>query len=143
LDISEVERVLKSTKFLPLPRHVIIIDEPVTKNFSHYVVHYAGLTPKWRRDTIILTSLADEETVLHELAHSALGAGELLATLFGKVMKFKSRFTLIPRPLKFQYVEAKSPHPKMKHYLLKVESNFPIVDKILTKPREVDDGGGR
>lgn len=117
MDISEVEYLLRTTRFLPLPKHVILIDEPVTENFSHQVIQYAGLTPKWRRDTIILTSLADEETVFHELGHT-VGLGEVGATIFGKFMKFRSRFRLLPLPRRFKYVESESPSRKLKHYVL-------------------------
>ena len=145
MDIKEVERVLRCTRFLPLPKHVIIIDEPVTEKFSHHVIRYAGLTPKWRRDTIILTSLADEETIIHETLHAGFGLGEVGATVLGKLLKWRAKFRVFPRLREFRYVEAESPHPKMKHYVLEAESRLPLGGRILRRlevARREEEGEG-
>jgi len=125
MDIKEVERLLKTSGFftkLFLPKHIILIDEPVTENFSHQIINYAGLQPKWRKDIIIITSLGNSETVFHEWAHT-LGLGEFGANLIGKVMsRFKGRRASMPKLLDFDftYREAPSPNPKLKHYVLEI-----------------------
>lgn len=123
MDINEVERLLRGTGFLPkifAPKHIILIDEPVTEKFSHQIITYAGLKPKWRTDTIIITSLGDDETVFHEWAHT-LGFGEFGANIIGKIMKRRAKFRRGRSLFNFKdihYVEAPSPSPKLKHYVL-------------------------
>lgn len=129
MDIKEVEKILKSSGFftqLLLPKHIVLIDEPVTENFSHQIKQYAGLQPKWRSDTIIITSLGTSETVFHEWAHT-LGFGEFGANLIGKFLDRRNqRSRLFPKIFEanFTYVESESPHPKVKHYVLRrIEEN--------------------
>lgn len=126
MDIKEVERLLKMGGFftqLFLPKHIILIDEPVTENFSHQLVHYAGLQPKWRKDIIIITSLGNSETLFHEWAHT-LGFAEFGANIIGKLMDRRvRRGRILPRLFEpnFTYEEAPSPSPKLKHYVLKIK----------------------
>jgi len=126
MDIKEVERILKTSGFftkLFLPKHIILIDEPVTEEFSHQIVNYAGLQPKWRKDIIIITSLGNSETVFHEWAHT-MGFREFGANLIGKVMnRLAGRRMSMPKLMDFDftYRETPSPNPKLKHYVLEIK----------------------
>lgn len=123
MDIKEVEKLLKTSGFftqLLMPKHIILIDEPVTENFSHQLTQYAGLQPKWRKDIIIITKLGNSETVYHEWAHT-LGFGELGANLIGKIMNIRRKRKIIPKLLNLggSYEVSETPDPRLKHYVLK------------------------
>lgn len=90
LEISEVAELLGLYRFVPKPQHIIVIGEPVRAEVDGYI-YYRGIQPSSRRDVIILTPQAMDETVLHEVGHT-LGLGEVGATIFGRVMIKKKRF---------------------------------------------------
>jgi len=115
MDISEVERVLAQHPFLKKPKYVYVVEEPVTLQTNGMIL-FAGLTPKWRRDTIVLTPVASDVTVVHEVLHT-MGAGEAVAYKLAPLLRwFRSVVPpLLRRRVKYKY--ASSPHPKMKLYV--------------------------
>lgn len=84
MDIREIEHMLGLTKFLPLPTNIIITKEPVKRRVNGEV-HYRGLQPVQRKDTIILTPDMDITTVFHETLH-CMGFGEHVAYPGGRIL---------------------------------------------------------
>lgn len=84
VEIYEVEEILGAYPFMPKPKHVIVVKEPVREWVDGYL-YFRGLQPKFRSDVIVLTPQATDETVLHETLH-ALGLGEFGASLLGKLL---------------------------------------------------------
>ena len=78
ITIHDVEEVLARHPFLKAPAHVIIVKEPIEYTQGVKKILFAGMSPSWRRDTIILSSLATQETVIHEVIHT-YGLGETAA----------------------------------------------------------------
>ena len=89
MDIHDIERLLSEYYVILPPEHILILDKPVVGLKPAFVV-YRGLQPSWRPDIIILTPLANEETVLHEILHT-YGLGELGATYGAKILLIKHR----------------------------------------------------
>ena len=103
LTIRDVEEVFEQHPWLRPPRNVIIIKEPVEMVEGYRKILFAGLTPSWKRDTIILSSLATPETVVHETIHT-YGLGETAAwTLAPKLRQFRQAFPpLLKRRVKYR-----------------------------------------
>jgi len=89
MNIEDIERLLNEYYVILPPDHIIILDRPAV-GISPYLAVYRGLQPKWRPDIIILTPLADEETVLHETLHT-YGLGEFGATYGAKILLIKHK----------------------------------------------------
>lgn len=88
MDISEVEEILGRT-WLPKPRHVIMVTEPVTEPVDG-VVFYRGVSQRFG-DVVVLTPQAAFDTVYHEILHS-LGLGsELVVRVISKVLALKAQ----------------------------------------------------
>ena len=102
LTIRDVERVLAEHPWLKPPRNVIIVKEPIEMIEGYRKIFFAGLTPSWKRDTIILSSLASPETIVHEIIHT-YGLGETAAwTIAPKIRKFREKFPpLFKRKVKY------------------------------------------
>jgi len=86
MHISEVEAFL-STSRLPHPQHVFIVNESVWGEVDGQVI-YRGLQPKSRKDVIVITPHAIDETVPHEIGHT-LGLHEMGAEVIGKLSAMK------------------------------------------------------
>jgi len=114
MDISEVEKILAEHPLLPKPRYVLLTEEPVTANVDGMLV-FRGLTPKWRKDAIVLTPLANDETVVHEVLHT-LGFGELGAYTLAPLLRRLRK--LLPPLLRgnVKYRFKGYVHPKIKLY---------------------------
>ena len=97
MTIQEIEEMLGYTRFLPLPKHIIITKEPVSMKLDGEI-RFRGLQPKFRSDTIILTPDANPETVFHEIVHT-LGFGENVAYPLGKLL---DRINQIKRQIPFK-----------------------------------------
>jgi hypothetical protein len=92
-----------------------IVVAPVSENLFLLI---RGATPIHRNDVIILTLLADEVTVIHEVLHT-MGFGEIGASLLAPLLVWLRR--LAPPTLhtgRVRYVEVARPHPKVRAYEL-------------------------
>jgi len=108
LSKDQIEYLLSEFYIVEPPEHIIILDKPAA-HISHSggLAVYSGLQPKWRKDLIILTPLADEETLFHEIIHT-YGFGELGATVLGKFFAIRSRirsrfYKMWPRELQIKF----------------------------------------
>jgi len=86
--IDEVEEVLGVSR-LPKPQHIFIVNETVWGEVDGQVL-YRGLQPKEKKNTILLTPHAIDETPAHEIGHT-LGLGEFGASVVGKLSAMKFR----------------------------------------------------
>lgn len=121
LTIEDIERVYETHPWLPRPQHIVMLDGDVLLPEGATAV---GLTPAGE-SVMILTPLADEETVIHESIHLA-GFGELAAYTLGPLLARK-RFSLFRRrPV---YSERGDSHQVMRYlaerYGLRPESMYP------------------
>lgn len=90
MNIEEVKEILGLTRFIPVPQHVFITDEPVYEE-NNGRRYYRGLQPKSIRDVIFLPAHADLSTPYHENWHSVTGLGEFTAYPYGRFMAAKYR----------------------------------------------------
>ena len=113
--IEEVEEILKLHPYLPKPKFVYLVEEPVMLIADHVVAYVRGATPKDNKDVIVLTPLASHSTVVHEIIHT-LGGGEISATILGNVLaRFREIFPpMIKRDVKYEFVG--KVHPKISVY---------------------------
>lgn len=119
ITIHEVEELLERHPFLPKPRYVFMVEDIVIAPLSENLVALVkGATPIERRDAIILSILADEATVVHEVLHT-MGLSELGARVLAPLLVWLRR---VAPPLhaagKVKYVEVARPHPKVRVYEL-------------------------
>lgn len=89
LTIEDIERLLNEYYIIVPPDHIIILDKPVI-GLKPFLAVYKGLQPVWRPDIIILTPLADEETLIHEILHT-YGFGEFIAYHGARILLIKNR----------------------------------------------------
>ncbi|MEM3800147.1 MAG: hypothetical protein QXH56_08655 [Thermoprotei archaeon] len=133
LTIEEIEHKLALHPFLPPPQHVIILDGDV--RVAQRVA--VGMTPAKQR-VVVLTPIADDETVLHETLHSN-GLKELGAQIMSRILTIREKLVLFPRRVRYEECGGCTTHitllkqyglqpedgvwnyPKIKHYYL-VES---------------------
>jgi hypothetical protein len=119
ITIYEVEELLEKHPFLPKPRYIFMVEDIVIAPLSENLVALVkGATPVNRQDVIMLTILADEVTVVHEVLHT-MGLGELGARVLAPILVWLRR--LVPpvtREGKVRYVEVARPHPKVRVYEL-------------------------
>jgi hypothetical protein len=119
MTIEEVEELLERHPLLPKPKYIFMVEEVVVAPLSeNLVLLIRGATPIHRNDVIILTLLADEVTVIHEVLHT-MGFGELGATVLAPLLVRLRR--LVPPVLRagrVKYVEVARPHPKVRVYEL-------------------------
>jgi len=107
--LNEVESILGCFHMLGSPKHLIMIKEPVHEQVDGFA-YFKGIQPKHRRDTIVLTPHASDETVPHEMVHADLGLGELAAYPMGRVLVWKYRMlrnfpaikSMVSKPVKYQ-----------------------------------------
>lgn len=76
MELAEIEEVLGCFSALRVPRHLLIVKEPVHERVNG-LAYFRGLSPKHRNDTIVITPQATPETVVHETIHAQFGLGEL------------------------------------------------------------------
>lgn len=99
---EKIEEIFSQTYVLRPPKNIIILDKPASEiqcdNGGCTLSLFRGLQPVAFPDIIILTSLADGETVLHEVIHTygidELGAyplGRIAMRINGKIPKFRKR----------------------------------------------------
>jgi hypothetical protein len=119
ITIEEVEELLERHPFLPKPRYIFMVEDivvaPVSENLFLLI---RGATPIHRNDVIILTLLADEVTVIHEVLHT-MGFGEVGARILAPLLVWLRRLT--PPVLyawRVRYAEVARPHPKVRVYEL-------------------------
>lgn len=129
MDIKDIEEMLGYTRFLPLPKHIIITNEPVTMKVDGEI-KFRGLQPKFRKDTIILTPDKNSEAVFHEIIHT-FGFGENIAYPLGKILdrinQIKQKISPFKHEVKYQKCnyckEFETLHTKYQgraeHYVLK------------------------
>jgi len=84
--IEEVEEILKLHPYLPKPKFVYLVEEPVMLIADHVVAYVRGATPKDNKDVIVLTPLASHATVVHEIIHT-LGGGNISNNIRKRVIK--------------------------------------------------------
>jgi len=92
-----------------------IVVAPVSENLFLLI---RGATPIHRNDVIILTLLADEVTVIHEVLHT-MGFGEVGARILAPMLVWFRK--LVPPVVdtgRVKYVEVARPHPKVRVYEL-------------------------
>lgn len=77
MELAEVESVLGCFSTLRVPRHLVMIKEPVTEQMDG-IAYFRGLQPRHRSDVIVITPQATPETVVHEVVHAQFGFGELM-----------------------------------------------------------------
>jgi len=117
VELEELEKILSLHPFLPKPKYIVKVDELLFASTENYIAIVKGATPMWRRDMIVVTPLADHETVVHEVIHT-LGFGELAAEVGGRVL---SKLRDIIPPIvseRVSYELYDQPHPKVKIYRL-------------------------
>jgi hypothetical protein len=119
ITIEEVEELLEKHPFLPRPKYIFMVEDivvaPVSENLFLLI---RGATPIHRNDVIILTLLADEVTVIHEVLHT-MGLGEVGARILAPMLVWFRK--LVPPVLhtgRVRYVEVARPHPKVRVYEL-------------------------
>ncbi len=88
MNIQEVSDILGVSRFLRVPKHVFITDEPVYEERNGRTF-YRGLQPKNRRDVIFLSAQSDLTTIPHESWHAMTGLGELTAYPVGRIVAAK------------------------------------------------------
>ena len=133
MNIQEVADILSACRFLRAPKHVFITDEPVHDGQG---VHFRGLQPKKRGDTIFLANAADTTTIPHEAWHAMTGLGELtaypvgnfLAKKYNALKRFSKIRQLFRKPLKYrratkketikEFPGAKQYSARVRHYIL-------------------------
>jgi hypothetical protein len=91
ITIHEVEELLERHPFLPKPKYILMVEDIVIAPLSENLVALVkGATPIERRDVIILSILADEVTVVHEVLHT-MGLGELGARVLAPLLVWLRR----------------------------------------------------
>ena len=113
--IEEVEEILRLHPYLPKPKFVYMVDERVIADLDGALAVVRGATPKWRRDTIVLTPDSGHDTVVHEILHT-MGFGEVVANVLGgRIAKLRRLIPpLVKDEVKYEYLH--SPNPKVKIY---------------------------
>jgi len=92
---KEIEEILKRHPFLRPPKQIFILSAPIVYPELRAIIY--GINPGLERTTAILSSMADEKTLLHETLHR-MGIGEILANrLTKRLIKFRKRFPPIIR----------------------------------------------
>jgi hypothetical protein len=119
MTIHEVEELLEKHPFLPKPRYIFMVEDIVVAPLSENLyLLIRGATPIHRNDVIILTLLADEVTVVHEVLHT-MGFGELGARILAPILvRFRRLVPPVMHESKVRYVEIARPHPKVRVYEL-------------------------
>ena len=111
VDIKEVEEVI-SKSLLPPPKHIYISEKPVQVERGEERFWIMG-AQKRGQDMIILTPYSTVENIIHEMAHNALGVGELGAQIIGKLGALRQKFLPCIFRRKVKYKEAGG------HYILR------------------------
>lgn len=99
---QQLEEIFSKTFILRPPKNVIVLDKPATEIICNgggcTLAFFRGLQPTKSPDIIILTSLANSETVLHETWHTygvdergAYPMGKLSDLIFKKVPRIRKR----------------------------------------------------
>ena len=115
---EDIEKLLsdKYTLIRP-PRRIYILKAPII--YPEMKARILGLNPAFERETIILSSDANEETLIHETIHSTLHLGEILTgPLARRVVKFRERFKPILKR-KVVYEEKRIPSREVERYSLR------------------------
>jgi hypothetical protein len=128
MNIQEVSDILGVCRFLRVPKHVFITDEPVYEERDGRAF-FRGLQPKGRRDVIFLSAQADLTTVPHESWHAMTGLGELTAYPVGRmvaakyelVKKFPRLKALIFKRAEYRRAEESVEFPRARSYRGRVE----------------------
>jgi len=90
---KEVQEIFNNYYVVDPPKHVFMLEKPtITFSKEGHFSFFKGLQPKWRRDVIILTPDADDETVIHEALHANYETEEFITSRLGKLMVLKHRF---------------------------------------------------
>jgi hypothetical protein len=119
ITIYEIEELLERHPLLPKPRYIFMVEDIVVAPLAeNLVLLVKGATPVNRQDVIMLTILADEVTVIHEVLHT-MGLGELGARLLAPILvRFRRLVPPVMREGKVKYAEVARPHPKVRVYEL-------------------------
>ena len=114
---KKIEKLLseKYTLIRP-PKRIYILKAPII--YPEMKARILGLNPAYDRKTIILSSEATEETIVHESLHR-MGLGELLtAPLAKRIVKFRERFKPILKR-EVAYSEKRLSPKEVEKYALK------------------------
>jgi hypothetical protein len=119
MTIEEVEALLERHPFLPKPKYIFMVEDIVVAPLSeNLVLVIRGATPIHRNDVIILTLLADQVTVIHEVLHT-MGFGEIGARILAPLLVwFRKLMPPVMQGGKVKYAEVARPHPKVRVYEL-------------------------
>lgn len=97
---EEIERIVSFFPLLPPPKNIIVLDGVI--DVDHHRIAL-GAYPNLS-NYIVLTSLSNETTFIHEWLHYSLGVGELLAyTLSERMARWYQRAKgFSPRTVQYQ-----------------------------------------
>jgi len=100
LTVRDIEEVLSRHPFLKPPKRIFILEAPIVYPELKALVH--GLNPTFERETIILSSTATEETLIHETLHRMM-LGEVLSyPLAKRLLRFREKFPpIVKRRIKY------------------------------------------
>lgn len=113
MSAAQIKQVLERVpRFLPLPKEIITLDGIMEVGNTGAVA--VGATPRIGGSTVILSPIADQETLMHELVHT-WGYGETAAYALGPLMTRRFEHGLIaqlrpPRRLDIEQGPPMSPN---------------------------------
>jgi hypothetical protein len=87
---EEIEEVLSRHPWLRPPKYIYILSAPVVSPELRAFIY--GLNPVFQRDTVILSSTATEETLIHETLHVNLMGERAAYTLAPRLLRFRASF---------------------------------------------------
>lgn len=110
---DDIERILEKYPWLPKPKYIYILNAPII--YPELRAKIIGINPAYERQTVILSSDADEETLVHECIHVA-GLGEIAAYgLAPRIVKFRKFVPPLVKK-KVRYEERTLTSDEMKRY---------------------------
>jgi hypothetical protein len=92
---EEIEEVLSRHPWLRPPKYIYILSAPVVSPELRAFI--LGLNPMFERDTVILSSNATEETLIHETLHVNMLGERIAYPLAPKLLSFRQSFPPVVR----------------------------------------------